>query len=885
MTSTEATSRAEFLQAEERRAVHRVVAVFASIRLLPWLDTGTEIPTSIVDAVRRKLQEFSTTAEVRGFLVQRLGADLVVQANLLGANPYAQTLENGVWNPVIEALRGVAPRLGSRLTSLFSAPATEQQSKLSLRMLRFPFTERGAEPILVAKLVGGGLGGFNRSLFNLFFHPDKGSHQRLDGTRFIALVEHVPTLLAKEKRRRVYFFGDRPAEEVLHLIYPPAGEPLTVERAQVGDWAEMLSLVANPVEWAISAVYAVGGRFVHDGHSWQPTRHEPVALVGTDVGENGPCCEPIVVLRLQSGLPAVGEAHFNLGGDFHFTVGGPAAGYHTAVVPVSLDEAAQSEPELGTVRLAAYSYQSYDNGRIPPPHDVVDLFAQDRVQTAWLQKRATKYARLLRSHGEFQPFIVAEEAERRARAQAAELSHVFHSIPASELGAADPILQRAGQTSGLVLSDIKADGGGKLGHTAPPTLFNAVARASLEEARRQGSLRAFEVFAVGDDLHLLMLHDRGIDSNEIHLLAFRTFWRAVWVTELLKYKPYGLAQDLKIGPATQGKKVEELAEPSPTFVDLLADLLPEPEVRAIPQIRQALNEWTRGRATTEVRKPFAGNVTGQGPGFAELPLQGSDTVVGLLAADKAGPAAFNLPLWAAVREAVQRPEYQQRYGASAAFEIFDVHEHRRIFLDAIAHGAAVQRLLGATNLFNVKRIWSLPKAVSDAAAVPEHLGRILLSASTEKLAIIAGGEYVGKDDPVLIGELELLEHVFAFMRDRFYLTQGDERGSHYMMLVPKPLPEAIATVRSRGLQVGLRVTVANGALLNVQDVYSEPDYLEARERIEALNDAIWIAQGSEFTPVGVGARDVEPAYPLMKVLRRITGTDSKYGVWIGPVTG
>jgi fructose 1,6-bisphosphatase len=188
-------------------------------------------------------------------------------------------------------------------------------------------------------------------------------------------------------------------------------------------------------------------------------------------------------------------------------------------------------------------------------------------------------------------------------------------------------------------------------------------------------------------------------------------------------------------------------------------------------------------------------------------------------------------------------------------------------------------------LFNVKRIWSLPKAVSDATAVPEHLGRILLSASTEKLAIIAGGEYVGKDDPVLIGELELLEHVFAFMRDRFYLTQGDERGSHYMMLVPKPLPEAVATVRSRGLQVGLRVTVANGALLNVQDVYSEPDYLEARERIEALNDAIWIAQGSEFTPVGVGARDVEPAYPLMKVLRRITGTDSKYGVWIGPVTG
>ncbi len=108
------------------------------------------------------------------------------------------------------------------------------------------------------------------------------------------------------------------------------------------------------------------------------------------------------------------------------------------------------------------------------------------------------------------------------------------------------------------------------------------------------------------------------------------------------------------------------------------------------------------------------------------------------------------------------------------------------------------------------------------------------------------------------------------------MTQGDERGSHYMMLIPKPLGEAVATVRSRGLQVGLFINLGPMGIFGVQDVYADPSFLEARQRIEQINARIWRAQGSEFTPVGVGARDVEPAYPLMKVLNRLTREGSPY---------
>src|SRR5262249_61531271 len=178
-------------------------------------------------------------------------------------------------------------------------------------------------------------------------------------------------------------------------------------------------------------------------------------------------------------------------------------------------------------------------------------------------------------------------------------------------------------------SDIKADAGGRVGHTTPPTLFDGVARASLREAQENGLIRDFQVFSVGDDMHLLMSHTRGVDANDIHLLAFRTFWRTVWVTELIGYKPYGLAQDLKIGPATKGARVDDLAQPSARFIELLATHLPEPEQSHLDKIRQAQAAWQGGRGMVDIKKPFAGNVTGQGPGFAELPLRNTWRVGGL----------------------------------------------------------------------------------------------------------------------------------------------------------------------------------------------------------------------------------------------------------------
>ncbi len=868
----------EFRKQERERTAKRATITIVSAQIMQWLGGLSKIPTELVEAAGTHLARAKEKEEIRDGRVYALGRDLHIQINTRGQgllNPQVHRLAYAVAHSALARAAEAGIYKPIQDQDYFQLKPSERISALRLRPVEFPFTERGAETIFIAKLMNGAVGGFNRMLYNLFFHPDKGSHQRLDGTRFMAIVENVNDLSAGRTRRRLFAFGDRPEEEKLLLLYPFLATPLEFDAFQIGDWGELLSMIANPAEWAVSAIYAVRGRFVSDGKSLQPTRHEPVAVVSVESAAPGISVEnPVLILRLQSGLPAVGEAQFNLGADFHYTIGGPGGAYHVGIMPVTLEEARSAKEPEGTARLVAYTYQSYGNGRIPPEHDVVDVYAQDRVQTDWLQNEAQTFIRPMIAHGEFQPYVTAEEAERRARARAQQLEGLFKGIPMAEQGEADPlIVQTNERTEGETLSDIKADAGGKVGHTTPTTLFDGVARASLEQARESGMIRDFRVFAVGDDMHLLISHRQGIDANEIHLLAFRTFWRMVWVTELIGYKPYGLAQDLKIGPATKGKKVDDLAEPNDRFMDLLAKHLPVPENASFPRLREEQTNWKRGRGVVEVLRPFAGNVTGQGPGFAEFPLKNT-WQVGLLAADKAGPAAFNIPVYRAVEKVLTQDGFHTRYGESVAFEIFDVHEHKRIFLDARAHRQDIPVLLGAANLFNIKRLWSLPRVIAEREAVEGAVQDILLAASTEKLALITGGEYVGKDDPILLGVEELVEEIFEYMKKGFYMTQGDERGSHYMMLIPKPLSESVATVRSRGLQVGLRVTLNQEGICDLHDAYADPAFREARLRIEQINSRIWHAQGSEFTPVGVGARDVEPAYPLMKVLNRIMREDS-----------
>jgi fructose 1,6-bisphosphate aldolase/phosphatase len=807
---------------------------------------GPYLPEPVVEAARASLKRPEVDRCLRGAWVMAFGDDLHFHLTTfnedLPTGTNARTVAIQAAKEAACAALARGRELGLRGQNMKTDPrqlgVTELESALDLRHLEYPFTERGAEPIFVAKALNGSWGFFNRALFNLFFNPDKGSGHRIEGNDFCAVVENVADLRAGKPNVRTFTFG-------------PA------------DSNELLALVTDSDEWRLTEVYAVKGRFGEGKY-----RHEPAAKVGGGR-------DPVLIGRCQSGLPAVGEFTQAVA-EFYFGPGGPNGGYRVGLMPTTFAEAHTPSSADGLAKVIAYAYQSYHNGRIPMG-DVVDVFAQNPPETRCLQREALHFIRHMTTHGEFEPYVNAATAVHRAEKAAEELGERFLPIPEG----ADPIITAANKRALFTVSDIKADAGGKVGHTAPPKHFVAVAQASLREAAEAGLILGTSTFlAVGDDGHLLMTHTHGADNNPVHLFAFRAFFRQVWVAEALGYKWYGLGQDL-VGKAMSGQTTEALAHLTPRFLQLLSDSLPPAERTRFGELQEAFNRWQSGAKGKAPAAPFAGNVSGQGPGFAELPMPWA-APVGVLAIDKAGPSAFNLPVWEALRrsraDGTLMNYLQNTNGQGVVLEIWDVERHRRVFLDLDVDRTLAMTLLGATDKFNFKRVWS-----RSAAWVPAHatdlLGDVLLAASTEKLAIISGGEYLGKDDPVLLAVEPLANALNLFMRDRFYMTQGDGRGSHNMFPTPLAFPQAIATVNSRAVAVAGMLSFDNkGEIRDIRDIFADPAYDEARERAYRLNKAIWDAHGGNFSPVGVGVSKVEKSYPLAKMIARITAAGSPFEV-------
>ena len=832
---------------EDRRLETQSNISIVSLQLDRYIDS--EIPKAVADTAASELSRRVDQGILRGAWVGRLGQDLhlhlstcnsdFLQAGAYRKDPLEEARESALKAGLLALQRALDLKAAQpEAQALLSSSPEEQLKALNARCLHLPYRERGAEPIFVAKAIDGSWGFFNRALFNLFFNPDKGSGRRIEGNDYLAVVESIEDLAAGKETIRTYEFG--PSE-----------------------MNELVALIADSEQWRLSGVYAVRGKF-----GVSELKDEPAALVG---GSR----HPVMIGRSQSGLPAIGEFTQSVG-EFYFGPGGPNGSYRVGLVPANLDQARASVSPAGSARVVAYAYQSYDRGRIPAEPDVVDIFDQNRPETIRLQKDAARLIGHMIGHGEFEPYLNPHVAERLAQEQADEISERFEPIPKS-----DPLIEGLNQRSLFTISDIKADAGGRVGHTTPPHHFRHVAEASLREAKQKGLISATSEFIeVGDDEHLLMTHTRGADDNAIHLFAYRTFFRQVWFSEVLGHKWYGLGQDL-VGSASAGLSTEELANLTDDFLAFLPESLPASGQVHLETLEKAYRDWKAGRGENREPTPvFSGNVSGQGPGFAEIPLTRPQSI-GLLAIDKAGPSAFNVPVWRALNQAASDGTllaYLQKDGASGAvLEIWDVEEHERIFLDVESEKAIAARLLGAVEKFNIKRIWSRGGDRWRQSELAESLQNVLLAASTEKLAVISGGEYLGKDDPVLLAVRPLAQALNQFLRDQFYMTQGDGRGSHYMFPTPLSFRDAIATIYSRAVAVAAWIGLdGGGQITEFRDVFADPIYEAARDRAYSLNKTIWEAQGGNFTPVGVGAAKVEQSYPLAKTLARITAADSPY---------
>jgi fructose 1,6-bisphosphate aldolase/phosphatase len=357
-------------------------------------------------------------------------------------------------------------------------------------------------------------------------------------------------------------------------------------------------------------------------------------------------------------------------------------------------------------------------------------------------------------------------------------------------------------------SIIKADVGGWPGHASVHPDLKKIATRQLTDAKRENLLKDFHVTACGDDLELIMTHTNGVDAKEVHGLAWDTFCDA---TEK--------ARDLGLYGAGQ---------------DLLCDA-------------------------------FSGNVKGMGPGVAEMEFteRKAEPVVAFMM-DKTEPGAFNFPVFKIFADPFNTagliidPSIHDGF----VFEVWDILEHKNVYLNAPEEMYDLLALIGAKSRFVVKRVF--PKKSSKLPS-DEAVSVI----STEKLYQIAG-EYVGKDDPAGLVRAQSGLPALGEVLEGFslgHLVSGWMRGSHNGPLMPVAVRNARCT-RFDGPPrvIALGFQLHEGMLTDPVDLFDDPAFDHVRRETQHITE--YMRRHGPFEPHRLPMADMEYT-TLPKVMKKL----------------
>ena len=319
----------------------------------------------------------------------------------------------------------------------------------------------------------------------------------------------------------------------------------------------------------------------------------------------------------------------------------------------------------------------------------------------------------------------------------------------------------------VTISAIKADVGGYVGHSAVhPEMIEAV-EESVREAIAHGLLIDGKVNSCGDDINLVLTHEHGVDSVDVHRFAWDTFIAGTEVAKRLHL--YGAGQDL------------------------LAD-------------------------------SFSGNIRGAGPGVAEMTIEErpSEPFI-VFAADKTEPGAWNLPLYKifcdpfSTAGLVIDPKMHDGF----ALEVHDLFENRAAVFETPEELYDLLVFIGTPSRFVIKHVFRKddrdePVAVTSTQRLSLIAGRYV--GKDDPIMMVraqSGLPAVG----------EVLEP-FAYP----HIVAGWMRGSHHGPLMPCSL-EANTPARFDGPPrvVGMGFQLARGRLVGPRDMLGDISFDRARQ--------------------------------------------------------
>ncbi len=259
---------------------------------------------------------------------------------------------------------------------------------------------------------------------------------------------------------------------------------------------------------------------------------------------------------------------------------------------------------------------------------------------------------------------------------------------------------------------------------------------------------------------------------------------------------------------------------------------------------------------------FSGNIKGLGPGVAEMEFEErpSEPVV-VFFADKTSPSAWNLPLYEMFADPMNTaglvidPKMHDGY----TFEVLDVYTGKAVKLKTPEELYDLLALIGSVRKYVVKNVYR------------NYDGEIAATASTQKLSLMAG-QYVGKDDPVMIvraqsGFPAVGEILEPFARP--WIVEGWMRGSHNGPLMPVSFEDARPSRFDgppRVIAAGYQIS--EGKLVGPTDLFRDPAFDKARMTAQDMAD-ILRRQGI-FEPHRLPAEEMEYT-TLPKILKKLEG--------------
>jgi fructose 1,6-bisphosphate aldolase/phosphatase len=345
----------------------------------------------------------------------------------------------------------------------------------------------------------------------------------------------------------------------------------------------------------------------------------------------------------------------------------------------------------------------------------------------------------------------------------------------------------------VTLTAIKADVGSIGGHLRPSDALLDAVRGAVREGGK-GRVIDFAVTHTGDDVAILMSHERGTDDSVIHKLAWDAFLAGTSVAK--RQGLYGAGQDL-------------------------------------------------------LKDAFSGNAKGLGPAVAEMTFEERPNEPFLLfTADKTEPGAYNLPLYLGFADPMYNAglALSSVVGEGFTFTIMDVDHiegDRVIELVTPEEVYDLVALLRDNGRFVIESIRS------------RHDGDIAAVCCTTRLRNIAG-KYVGKDDPILLVRTQKSFPATGEVLAPYniaHLVSGFMRGSHTGPLMPVKAGSTVSFFDGPPIVSCLAYCVREGKLTEPVDAFDHPYWDWVRNK--AAQKATFIREQGFSGPAMLGYHELE----------------------------